>query len=239
MTPPDEQQPDTPVVSSAALRAEELRLRYLEIIDRPEIFPTPTNWQYIIDNRMTGLGPALYHKYLVALDLPEDDREPLHQAAIKYFPEYLRAVPRGYAAHTVYSDVTTMPDTGLRLIHELELFDAAEISRLLDLGHTAFALGALDAYSSKYDADDLAAMERLHRRLHDLPELGRIENRRNILGNLVPRYICPAGHVCDASQQFCTHSGCGLDIHGITRPQADAIALFDRRLRALRSLLDR
>ena len=188
---------------------------------------------------MTGLGPALYHKYLVALDLPEDDREPLHLAAIKYFPEYLRVVPRGYAAHTVYSDVTTMPDTGLRLIHELELFDAAEISRLLDLGHTAFALGALDAYSSEYDADDLVAMERLRQRLDRLPELGRIENRRNILGNLVPRYICPAGHVCDASQQFCTHSGCGLDIHGITRPQADAIALFDRRLRALRSLLDR
>jgi len=227
--------PTSATVSSERLRAEELRLRYLEIIDRPDIFPTPANWQYIISNAMTGLGPALYRKYLTALDLPDDDREPLHTAAIEYFPQYLRAVPREYAAATVYSQPDLLPEAGIRLVRELELFDAGEILRLLRSGHAAFALEVIDAYSSVYDAEMLEAMRRLDETLAALPEVGYREERRGLLGISV-KYICPRGHINDGSHTYCTQ--CGCDSRGITAPQAARIETFRRRLRALASLLD-
>lgn len=235
MTTADDTPRPAAEVTSEQLRAEELRQRYLEVIDRPDIFPTPTNWQYIIANAMTGLGPALYLKYLTALDLPDDDREPLHTAAIEYFPQYLRAVPRGYAAATVYSRPDMLPDAGLRLIRSQELFDPVEILRLLRSGHSGFALEAIDAYSSVYDADMLDGMRALAGELDALPEMGYREERRGLLGTSV-KYICPRGHVNDGDRTYCRD--CGCDSRGITESQAARIDTFRRRLRALEVLLD-
>lgn len=224
------------IVTDEQLKAEELRLRYMEIIDRPDVFPTPANWQFIIDHAMTGLGPALLHKYLVATELPDDDREPLHEAAIEFFPRYLRAVDRRYAVYTVYSDPFTLPDAVISLIHDIKLFDAAEILRLLQADCTDFALKAIDAYSYEYDRDDLDSMQLLAEWLDGEPELGYREERRGLLGTSL-KYICPNGHANDGDRQFCSHSSCGLDIYGHTREQAARIATFRHRLEALRSLL--
>lgn len=226
------------VISVDQLKAEELRLRYVEIIDRPDIFPTPTNWQFIIDNAMEGLGPALLHKYLVAAELPDDDREPLHQAALEYFPKYLRAVSREYAVYTIYSDPFTLPEATISLIRELQLFDAGEILRLLQGECTEFAFSVIDAYSYEYTADDLEAMRRLAEWLNGEGELGYREERRGLLGSSM-KYVCPNGHVNDGDREFCSHSSCGLDIYGHTAPQASAIATFRHRLAALSALMDR
>ena len=233
----DTPSPPAPVtVSSEQLRAEELRQRYLEVIDRPDIFPTPTNWQYIIANAMTGLGPALFTKYLTAIDLPEDGREPLHLAAIEYFPQYLRSVPRDYAAATVYSRPDMLPAEALRLIRSEELFDATLILELLRSGHATFALDAIDAYSSVYDADMLDAMRRLDEAISALPLTGYREERRGLLGTSM-KYICPRGHVNDSSRTYCRE--CGLDARGLTEAQVARIDTFRHRLAALATLLDR
>lgn len=224
-------------VDAETLRAEELRLRYLEIIDRPDIFPTPANWQYIIAHAMHGLGQALYHKYLVALDREPDDREPLHQAAVEHFPEYLRAMPPEYAAEVVYGDVTTDPEAARQLIRDVRLFDAGRIADLIRHGNVDFALSVIDVYRESYTPADLEDMEDLAAILDALPEQGRMEQRRSLLGSLSMKYICPRGHVNDGDRRFCTHGGCGLDTRGLTRPQSESIDTFRLRLRALRTLL--
>lgn len=233
--PEDEQ---TPSVTAARLQAEELRLRYLEIIDRPDVFPTATNWQFIIDNAMTGLGPALYRKYLVAADTDEDDLEPLYREALHYFPLYLKAVPRDYAIYTVYSDTVTLPEETLKLIREAQLFDADSILGLLRSGETGFALEAIDSYCAEYTEADLCAMRRLAAWLDSQPQLGCMEERRGLLGGASLKYICPNGHVNDGDVAFCSHSSCGLDIHGRTARQASAIEAFRLRLRALENLFN-
>lgn len=231
---------DEPAASVTAdrLRAEELRLRYLEIIDRPDVFPTATNWQFIIDNAMTGLGPALYRKYLVAADTDEDDREPLYREALRYFPLYLRAVPRDYAIYTVYSDTVTMPDETLRLIRDAQLFDADSILDLLRAGETDFAFKAIDSYCAEYTEADLCAMRRLASWIDGQPQTGSMEERRGLLGGPSLKYICPRGHVNDSDATFCSHSSCGLDIYGHTERQAAAIEAFRLRLRALENLFN-
>ena len=227
--------PQEPQVTAEELQAEELRQRYLEIIDRRDIYPTVTNWKYIIEHRMTGLGPALMHKYLCSLDRSEDDREPLHLAAIEYFPQYLAAVPRQYAVETVYSDTDTMPGETARLIRDIRLFDAAAILEHMQAGRTEFALDVLDAYRATYDAGELRAVDELEEYIDSIPATGFMEERRGIFGSSM-KYICPLGHVNDADVGYCRH--CGRDKYGHTEQQAHKIALFKRRSIALHALFD-
>lgn len=227
--------PDIDVVTADRLKAEELRLRYLELIDKPDVYPTRANWAYITEHAMLGLGPALYRKYLGSLSIPEIDRMELHDVAIESFPAYLRAVPHHYAVETVYGDFSTDASAAVALVHDCLLFDARRILEMLCSGMSDEALALIDAYSPEYTADDLADMCELAEYLDSLPLLGSVERRRGLLGSST-KYVCPRGHVNDASHTHCTHSGCGLDIFGHTAAQVARIGVFRHRLRALESL---
>lgn len=224
------------MISADQLKIEELRLRYLELIGRPEVFPTRANWKFITANRMRGLARALYGKYLTALTIDEVDRQELHDVAIEEFPGYIKAIDRDEAVEAVYSDLYTAPDAACGLIHEAALFDAVEIMRIAEDGDLDMAFRLLTAYKSEYDASDLDPMQRLVDMLDNRPPAGGIREQRGIFG-VSEKYICPAGHVNPADAEYCTHSGCGLDARGYTRDQAEAITTLARRTDALRELL--
>lgn len=221
-------------VSCESLKAEELRLRYRELLRDPSVFPTGANWDYIIANRMEGLGDLLYVKYRTALGIDDADRDELHSVALDNFPLYLRAVSPAYAADVVYSHVADGP-VAFDLIRRCRLFSAGHIAGLVERGDLS-VLDVVDAYREEYDEAEYGAMRRLDSLIHRLPQLGRIESVRGLLG-AGTRYICPAGHSNDSSARFCTRAGCGLDARGLTKAQSDAIDRFRHRLTALANLL--
>lgn len=225
------------MITADRLKLEELRLRYLELINRPEVFPTRANWRFITSNRMHGLAMALYGKYLTAITIDEVDRQDLHDVAIEEFPEYLKAIDRREAVAAVYSDFVTAPDRTVSLIHEAALFDADSIAELIDEGHTDIALRLISAYQSEYTDDDLEAMRRLAKLLDTFPVHGGIFEHKGLFGTS-PKYICPAGHVNPPDAQYCTHTGCGLDSRGLTHEQEDNIELLTRRICALQNLIN-
>ena len=96
----------------------------------------------------------------------------------------------------------------------------------------------LNAFQPDYGPDDLEDMRALLRLLRNLPEEGEMADGRGLLRREL-RYVCPAGHVNAAEAQYCTHSGCGLNIYGLTREQAQAIDAFEERVDALGTLLDK
>ena len=226
------------MISAKELKAECLRRKYLELLERPDTFPSAANWAYIIQERMHGLGPALYRKFLVAGKLDEDKRSVLHTAALRHFPEYLKAVDRAEALSTVYGDRHTSPDTFISLVIDCQLFDAARIKEIIDGGEPAdlhVAARLLEAFQPEYDNGDLLMMRRLRESLRQLPPLGRIEERRGLLG-LSRKYVCPCGHVNDASSMYCDE--CGLDIRGLSRDDEDSVEQFDRTVDTLAEMLE-
>lgn len=225
------------MITADQLKIEELRLRYLELIGRPEVFPTRANWRFITANRMRGLARGLYGKYLTALTIDEVDRQELHDVAIEEFPEYIKSIDRCEAVEAVYSDIYTAPDATCGLIRDAGLFDALEIMRLVEDGDLAMAFRLLTAYKSEYDATDLAPMQRLVDMLENRTPTGGIREHRGIFG-VSEKYICPSGHTNPPDTEYCTHSGCGLDARGYTREQAEAITTLSRRTDALRELLN-
>lgn len=223
------------IVSADQLRAEELRLKYVSLLDDPSVYPTRENWQYIIDNKMEGVGPALLNRYITALEVDDVDRAELHSIAIEEFPRYLEAVDRDYALSIIYEGGAGH-DISVDLIRRSRLFDANYLLNLIDCGELDLALDVIDVYQPEYIDSDLDAMEMLAKCIDALPDKGTIEDRRGIFGTS-SKYICPNGHVNDAGTTYCTHSGCGLDIKGLTKRRADAVEIFRHRLEALRNLI--
>lgn len=224
------------MITAQQLKAEELRIQYSRLLEDPGVFPTKTNWDYIIDNRMEGLGHMLLRKYIAALTVDDVDRADLHQVAISEFPRYLQTIPRQYALEVVYGD-TAHPEISRDLIRRCMLFDAIYISNLIDCDEIQLALDVIDVYQPEYSDDDLAPMQRLLSRIDNLSPRGYIERRQGLLGSSM-RYICPNGHANDGSAEFCTHSGCGLNARGMTEAQAKAVEIFRRRVDALENLLE-
>lgn len=222
-------------VGYESLKAEELRLRYSELLRDPSVFPTSANWDYIISNRMEGLGDLLYMKYRTARDIDDADRDELHTVAIEKFPLYLKAVDAGYAAEVLYAHMAD-GDIVCDLIRGCRLFSARHISDRIEALGDLSVLDVIDAYREEYDDAEYQAMRDLDALLGRLPRLGRVENVRGLLGTSL-KYICPAGHVNDSSATYCTHSGCGLDACGVTKKQAEAIGRFRHRLVALGNLI--
>lgn len=224
-------------VSCEALNAECLRRRYARLLEKPEVFPSEANWKFIIENRMGGIGHLLMRKYLVSWLMPDDKRSVYNTLALRYFPEYLAAVDRSYALRLVYEDIESAPEAFTKLVRELKLFDARELRRMIEeRGAVELALTVLDVDQPYYTAGDARAMRALLGVLRSLPKLGRVEERHGLFSHEM-RYYCPAGHSNPTGEAFCTHSGCGLNIYGLTREQADAIDIFAEKLDALDSLL--
>ena len=223
-------------VSAKDLEIEELRLRYAELLADPGVFPTRTNWEFITANRMEGLGGLLYDKYLISLAVDDVDRADLHNIAVEEFPRYLAAVDHDYAVSIIYPTLIDNIDAAMPLIRRCRLFDAVELCRLVESGHADIAADLVDVYRPYYNVADLSPMRRLAMLFDHLPVLGEIRSQRGIFGTS-DKYICPRGHVNNPESRYCTHSGCGLDAHGLTAGQNEAIETYKRRVEALTNLL--
>ncbi len=224
-------------VSSEDLRLECMRRRYCDLLAQPEVFPSSENWEFIISNRMAGLGEGLYRKFLVAQLLDEDSRCDYHDLAIANFPRYLKVVDRQYALEIVYADALTAPDAFISLIVDCELFDCDHISALIDEGNIDIAAELLKAYQPEYDGDVVDGMQYLLNRFRNLPLLGAIELRSGLFRS-ERRYICPDGHSNPCDVEFCECEDCGKDIRGLTREHQAMITDFEKRIAVLRDMLD-
>lgn len=222
--------------SAREVKNEELRLRYVELLQRPDVYPTRANWSYISESRMRGLCALLYGKYLAALTIDDNDREELHDVAVEGFPKYLAGVGIDEAVEAIYGDIETNTAAAKSLIRDCGLFDAHRLETLLEAGRTRFVLDLIDVYRREYDEDQLADMKSLASTLDNMPELGHIEERHGLWGRQ-RRFICPEGHNNTADNVFCNQ--CGLDIYGKTEADYSRIELLKKRIEALESLIDR
>lgn len=210
--------------------------KYKAQLQRPEVFPTEDNWQYITENAMSEVADELYHKYLISWLTPENDRSDFHRIALDCFPAYLTAIDRDSALDAIYADVDTAPEAALTLIRDCSLFSAPDLANLLKKdSHIGFVAQCLKAFQPDYDDNDLHDMQALLQKMKSLPETGQISQERGLFSR-EDKYICPKGHSNSAKTQFCTT--CGLNICGLTADEDACINLFATRIKTLASLLN-
>lgn len=233
-------------VLADTLRAACLEHRYGIQLARPDVYPTDDQWTYIIEQHMGELAARLYRKYLVSWLTPEAERTEYHETTLKRFPQYARTIGedperRQRIIDAVYADITSSPDATARVIIDARLFDAPT---LLDILHhtpadepdpVPFVARAAVAYQPEYSAADLDDMRLLDDALNNLSPLGEIRSQRGLFRE-EKKYICPKGHSNDISVEFCDHPGCGLNIYGLNKTEADAIEDYHIRVSILGSM---
>jgi len=226
------------IIKAEDLQAEILRRRYIELLEKADVFPSQNNWDYIISTAMGGdIGRLLYRKYLVSMLTPTPDRVDCHLAAIREFPRYLEAVSYEDAVSAVFSDTDTLPDETIKLIKRYKLFSAEQLHRLLDEGKIDIVIECLSVFKREYTCDDLMQMKSLLHCLRHLPETGRYEHIQNVFKSGV-RYICPNGHINNQSAEYCSRPDCGLNIYGLTHEQTGLINAFENIVDVLDDMLD-
>ena len=219
----------------AALRAERYRVQ----LERPNTFPTEQNWQYIISRSMDSIAPQLYKKYLLSWLTDKALRTDFHRMAMKYFPEYLRAIDRRVALSAVYGDIRSCPEATLHIIDECRLFDASYLQEILEDDNAEtdpapFVADCLSAFQPDYTDSDLQNMRGLYRALTSLAPVGSVHENRGIFGR-EQRYVCPAGHINPGDTEFCLT--CGVNKYGFNEKQAANIEELKQRIKLLERLL--
>lgn len=226
------------VVNLDELKIEELRQRYLQMIDKPDVFPARANWQFITAHKMQGLCAALFNKYITALTVDDSDRHELHEIAIEQFPVYIAAIDRSEATAVIYPYIDVYPEIVSELIRKANLFDAKAIERLIDAENLSLAVYLLDVYQSEYTQSDLVNMRQLASRLSELPERGYITEVKGIFGNK-QKYVCPNGHYSNPDSIYCSNQSCRCDKRGLTPEQNEKINIFNNRIKALQALFSK
>lgn len=221
-------------ITAQQLIVAERTVRYARQLDRPEVFPTADNWQYIIDNAMSALADRLYRKYMVSIHTLPAERSDFHDLCLKRFPDYLKVIDRNVALDAIYGDMTTTPEASVKLIIDCQLFDAARILDLMDNGDVLTAIACLDAYQPTYNYGDLPDMRALAKAVQDLAPVGSIKKVRGIFGSEL-KYICAEGHVNDSTTDFCEI--CGRDINGLDRDLRATVDAYVLRVHTLEKLL--
>lgn len=224
-------------VTAQQLNAEVLKRKYLRLLENPDIFPSKKNWDYIIENNMHELAPALYQKYLSAINIEETARGTYHNDTIEKFPSYLEYIPRRHAIKTLYSDTSTNSKASIDLAIKLNLFDIDGILDMLDRDEIRAAARMLIAMKPSYDTNDLDDLKDLLDDFLELPEIGHFEG--NAIGLLAggERYICPKGHVNKGNVEYCTHEDCNLNIKGLTPTEVECIDEYAQRIEILEEML--
>lgn len=223
-------------VTARELQIEEGRLRIADALLCADAFPSASDWDFIIDNRLPGLVKPLYERYLNSCMVSELDRDACHELVETRFPDYLAVAPRSEALDAVYDDLYTYTDASVHLIRQAGLHSAAHLARVLDAGDLHLCVSLLDVYQPEYSEADVEDMETLIHLLETLPQVPQVTRYRTLLG-VSDKYVCPAGHSNHPDTIFCAH--CGLDARGLDSDEENIIAAYALRTRALRSLIER
>lgn len=223
-------------VTAEELIALEREQRYKSQLERPEVFPSRENWEYIIEQRMAQLAPLLYRKFLVATLTEDKNRGDFQETALEMFPQYLNVIPRTIAVETVFSDVESNTEASMEIIHSCKLFDAPTLLNLLNKGAAPGVVAlCVDAYQPEYEIEDIQEMKRLRDKLMNLPSTGDIRESRSIFGRDL-RYVCQNGHSNNSQSEYCVQ--CGLNMQGLKAEEVKNIDEFSHRVRLLEQMFN-
>lgn len=212
---------------------EEGRLRIADALLQEDAFPSESDWDFIIENRLPGLVSLLYDRYLKACLVSDLDRDERHDLIERRFPEYLAVAPRAEALDAIYSDLFTFTDAAVHLIESARLHSARHLAEVLADGDVHLCVRLMKVYQEQYNDADITQMERLLSLINGLPRVPEVTRQRTLLG-VSERYVCPAGHSNAPGTRFCVH--CGLDARGLDSDEERIIEDYALRTRALRNL---
>lgn len=186
-------------------------------------------WRFIVENNITELVPGLYKLYCKKPGYGDDLG--LKNNYDRAFEEYLSIMDYKQAIELVYNN-----DEGIlvNLINNYNLFNAGKILELCKSGRLKEALKVVGAKKASYSNNDLEEMIELSDYLHNLPDVGKIEEFSGLLGGKSRKFVCACGKKNDEGVEYC--QTCEKNIKGLLKEQVEAIEILDNNISVLKEI---
>jgi hypothetical protein len=124
------------------------------------------------------------------------------------------------------------------LIKESKTFSPSKTLALIKDNDYQNAILTIDSDKRSYSSNDLEVMYSVIYYIENLPETGKMEMVKNLLGSSKEKFICENNHQNDPSFEFCTNEDCKKNIKGLTFSEIKKIEEFKLKVEALSQLFD-
>ncbi len=196
---------------------------------------TDNDWEFLLENSVQEIVPLLLEEYLLAFKDSTNVISDYQRRLRKFFPLLLKQMDEKIVSKILYEKIQENPIVIITLIKESESFDPELTLGLIESGKGHIAINSLDTHKRFYTYEDLKTMDSILEKLNNLPNTGKIEIVKGILGSK-EKYICENNHSNPVEEEFCGH--CRKNIKGLTKNEAYLINEFELRVESLKLLLD-
>ncbi len=223
------------VVSNELLEKEVTKRTILSNL-KNEKFPSQDDWIYLFSNPIEEIAEKLLCLYLDRLS--NADESPNVLLLLSNTMNYFKIIKNENAIDTLYSQISEKPQPILEIIKTNKLFSPSKIIELIQNDKAVLAIDCLDSDKEYYSNYDLELMQKIIHLLDNLPNKGRIEMVKGILGKSKEKYICLNGHSNDVENEYCQSINCYRNIKGFTHSEVNKIEKYKLKVNSLTSIFN-
>jgi len=202
---------------------------------KAKIALTDNDWQFLLENSVEEIIPFLLEEYLFAIKDSISVFTEQQKRLRKFFPLLLKQMDEKTVSNILYRNIHVNPNIIITLLKESESFDPELTLDLLKSGKGHISIGSLDSHKRIYTFEDLKTMNSILEKLNKIPDTGKIEIVKGILGSK-EKYICENNHNNPVEEEFCGH--CGKNIKGLSKNEVYLINEFELKVEGLKLLLN-
>ncbi len=200
--------------------------------------PSQEDWDALLENPMEEILDDLLKIYLFHF---KDSHTAIYEgqkSLRSYFPNFLQAISEESVSIALYSKITENSVVISTLIKESKSFSPEKTIELIDKGDLDNAILTLQSDKRFYTSKDLAIMNIISNKLESLPNTGKIEVVKTLLGGNKEKFICENNHQNGSEVEFCSSEGCNRNIKGLRKTDLERIETFKLKVEGLKTLLD-
>lgn len=223
-------------INKEELEREVLRRRIIHTIQKGNN-PSDEDWDYLFNYPIEEICEKLADLFSSLKNFSSDNLAAYIIDTKSKITRYFKLIDRHFATELLFRRYDDGDIHALELIKCNDLFSADWVINLLRKNKLDYAIGCLDIKSETYTRSDLNKMKQIVAMLHALPDTGKIEAVKSIIGKAKEKYICCNGHSNDADSEFCVYESCGKNIKGLTKFQVNQINEFSVLVDSLSELI--
>lgn len=233
----------TEFVSPEELEVEISKIKLSELIKIGNL-PSEEDWSFLLSNPMPEILHNLLASYLKRFEnysYPTTDYEKL---ARNSFLLVLKSLDEEYVCNILYSKLVEVTELKkkeniivlITLIEESQTFSAKWVLKMISERMRYQAIQTLKSNKRSFTKTDLFEFKNILRILSNLPDTGKIEMVKSLLGNK-EKFICESNHINDLNVVYCNNSECGKNIKGLIQSEVAMINEFRLKVQALENIL--
>ena len=214
----------------------EVNRRYIISKLKKEVLPSKEDWIYLFNNQIEEIAESLIIEYLKYYNSEFQTQSVADLLANT--PKYFKIISYENAVKVLYTYIKEKPKAIIDIICDNKLLSPENIERLINENELALAIECSISEKEYYSREDLTTLQHILNLLEAIPQKGKIELIKSLIGKPKEKYVCPNGHTNDVEVEFCQNDNCGKNIKGLTKNEIQKIKNLQLRIESLNSIFN-